>query len=353
MTKLGSIVGKPVFEIPKPASLALPYGKVGIEIEVENCNPHVDNDLGGVWVGKQDGSLKNEGREFVTNGGIVGTQIISAIDGFCKVAEKHKLSVGYPRAGIHIHVDCTDLSMDEDSNQLAIMTAFYLLIEHAVFSYAGDWRQWCGFCDPINASNRNIKIVKSLLRKDVNYEEFSDSLHRFDRYTGYNLQSLSKYGTVEYRHLPTTFDSKRITEWINLLLQIKKVALEWDFTKDFLAEVSLKTPREFAREKLGSYWNILAAHFDEGRAWGAVDDCVYVLARETGRQSSWDVSESPLLGKKKRLVKSVKKEKEKTTEAIARENREVAMDGLVAGRDVLPPQPIAPQRQNRVLIYQL
>jgi hypothetical protein len=48
----------------------------------------------------------------------------------------------------------------------------------------------------------------------------------FDRYAGLNLKSLAFYGSLEFRQLQTTLDSKRIIRWINLLLSLKKAALD-------------------------------------------------------------------------------------------------------------------------------
>lgn len=66
--KLGSVVGKPIFSMPRPVgNLAIPDAKVGIEIEFEHWNGVNDTDF---WDNHVDGSLRNDGQEFTTRGGV-------------------------------------------------------------------------------------------------------------------------------------------------------------------------------------------------------------------------------------------------------------------------------------------
>ena len=119
--------------------LIIPYAKVGIEVEVENWDRAHSNLA--QWEDHEDGSLRR-GREFTTRGGMVGKQIVEEIETICNFAKSRNYSEGYPRAGIHLHIDMTDMN-DGSDTQLLNAIAAYMLFEDAMFSFAGEWRKAC------------------------------------------------------------------------------------------------------------------------------------------------------------------------------------------------------------------
>lgn len=313
--QLGDLAQKTIHKIPvKSDGFILPYGKVGIEIETEGWNGHnlelLENRK--LWEYHVDGSLRNNGMEFTTKGGLVGEDISIAVISFCKWAKTVNLSTGYPRAGIHVHLDCTD--MDVEKKELATMVGIYLLIEHALFGIAGEWRRWCGFCDALMDSKRNINILNKVLHNKVNNpQSFKVALQGFDRYTGLNLQSLTKYGTVEFRHLATTYESAKILDWINLIFQIKKAAQNWDTSQNFLQQFSNQGPIDFVKSIMGSMWPKIAKYYDVGQAWAAIDSSMAIIgprSNEGDRSIDWNVSAiNPILHSKNTVSKKTPRKK--------------------------------------------
>jgi len=207
-------------------SLPVPYAKVGIEIEVEGYR--TKEDLGGWlnhWSIKEDHSLRNNGMEFVTDQGMVGKDIKLCIENICKLFRHNKYSEGYPRAGIHFHIDVTDLN-EHSNTQLLNLVLAYMLFEKAVFRFAGEWREACGFCDPLLLSQRDFPNISALLYDWNNLYPLSEG--RFSKYQAINFLPLARFGTLEFRQLPTTFDAQRIIDWLCICLSFKQYAVNYD-----------------------------------------------------------------------------------------------------------------------------
>lgn len=273
--KLGKALGKPVFSTTKPSkALIIPEAKVGVEIEFENWDGTNGTSL---WDDVEDHSLRNNGREFITRGGMVGQQLIDAIEEFCALAKAKGWSEGTPRAAIHIHIDCTDLDLAK--GELATLVSLYSIVEHMLFSYAGEWRRGCGFCDALEDSEADLESLGKAM-----YDSKGAQLHRIvagnylSKYQALNLMALSKYGTVEFRILPTTFDSKRIITWINMLLQLKQAALDFNTAMPVLAQFSREGARGFAQKVMGDMWPEVESFFREDRAWAAIDTAIALLS---------------------------------------------------------------------------
>jgi len=275
MTKLGTAMNKPVFSMPESSKeLVLCEARVGIEIEFEGWNG-----LNGstYWDNHMDESLRNNGQEFTTRGGLVGKDIVLAVDEFLALAHKHKWQEGTPRAGIHIHIDCTDL--DISRGELAAFLSSYMLIEHAMFSFAGEWRRSCGFCDALEDSDADFNNISRAIfdkkGKDLRNVIERESIHK---YMAVNLLSLGKFGTVEFRVLPTTFDRQRILDWINIILQLKKASKLLDIRTSLIKQFSAVGATAFVSSFMGDMWHLIEPHFNEGRAWKAIDNALALMS---------------------------------------------------------------------------
>lgn len=292
----------------------LPYGKVGIEIETEGWQGDGIATLPKIWAYHVDNSLRNNGMEFTTKGtGIIGKDIAVTVREFCKWAKARHLSEGYPRAGIHIHLDCTD--MDWEANQLHNMVACYMLVEHALYGFAGEWRRTCGFCDPLTESQLPMnQLREALFAKGSSGKTLTSKLNKLGRYYGLNLKALTKYGTVEYRQLETTFDENRIINWIQIIFQLKAFAMQWPTGRRILAEVSRDGARAFARRMMGSQWKHIEPFFNEDMLWAAVDAAIVMMEGADEPEPALDdwaeasVPSSPLLDKKQPKQRTKKEE---------------------------------------------
>jgi hypothetical protein len=303
-------------EIPQPdPRLPIPDAKIGIEVEMEGYPRarylHRDNavpvdGLDRLWLAKADGSLR-EGIECVTNGGLVGTQIFQAIDSVMDFAKRSNLRDGYPRAGIHIHVDCTDLNEAEDGKDLWRLMQAYLIAEPLLFSYAatlipecGEYRRWTGYCDALADSKKDFA---SIAKVAINWNSLKADNVRLllsdtSKYQAINIKPLIDLGTIEFRMLPTVFDAGVLKEWVRILLAIKLAAKTTLATPgyDLCQQFSKLGPEGLIAELFPSVADILLPHVNLESAWKGID-AIQIMegyATHKGPSVGWNTPDNEL-----------------------------------------------------------
>lgn len=334
MASIASTLGHKVNSIPKPdPRLAIPDAKVGIEVEVENWR--TSKQVPSEWLSKEDGSLRNNGREFITNGGLVGTQIFQAIDSICKYCTETKCSIGYPRAGIHIHLDCTDLN-DKNPLDLWHLCQAYMLVEHMMFGFCtqvsneekSEWRRWTGYCDSLEDSRQDYQYLAKVLIdwNKLHKTDVHGYLVNTSKYQAVNFIPLLSLGTVEFRHLPTTFDAEIIKQWVNIILACKRVAVDVlsQDGYDLGVEFSKRGPRTLLVSLFGEYIKPFLPYYNEARCWAAIDaiQAMQGYARANARLIGWNEPNNKLLMAKAEVAAEVPKKV--TTKKKAVPNEQVA-----------------------------
>ena len=198
---------------------------IGIELEAENTQDRVHNPP--LWMQHTDGSLRNNGREFVT---------LPVKAGYARSIFKRMLDAipdadFSARAGIHIHLNVTDM----DHEQLSTLLFTYIIFEDAFYQLAGNDRDKSVFCVPLRESNIALHIGPKIVKS--NWKSLS-----WLKYTGLNLRPVRELGTVEFRHLRATNDIEFVVSWINLIVAMKKYAMDtepavsWNWVWAFLAQ---------------------------------------------------------------------------------------------------------------------
>lgn len=187
---------------------------VGIEIEIENVGYYPDQ-FRHIWEMKEDGSLRNGGREFISYP-IRGVLLSKCIDLFYKNIP-HEWSFS-PRTSIHIHLNMLDC----DVSTIARTVLLYILFERVLYRFIGHDRDKSIFCVPIQDTFRVLNIFKDF---KTTLEKGGAFQNQDTRYTGLNLASLNNFGTLEFRQLHGTRDVKLLGNWINILMALKNYAL--------------------------------------------------------------------------------------------------------------------------------
>ena len=232
-----------------------PNELMGIELEAEQ----VYCELSGVlnmagWTMDRDGSLRNDGREFVLTQPLAGSSLTRAIHTLFEMQRSENRSplqyVVNPRAGTHVHLNW----IEDTVGSAAALIALMYIIEPLVYSWADEDRAWCSYCNPL--SDIPASTINKLLRMDVD-EEDEWVLRNIEdedlgRYHGLNIVALAKYGSFEFRYFPSTTAHTDMIKWVKFVQLAKLCAVKHQDDVPALVERLLQgNVAEFLSEHFG------------------------------------------------------------------------------------------------------
>jgi len=174
-------------------------------------------------------------------------------------------------AGVHVHVDASDLTV----KHIGSLVYGYSVIEPLLeASYQRTKRQYCR----TRPAQDNVAIVKSVkeLSKDIGTLFDKESLYTGDRYVTLNLQALSDHGTVEFRAMGPVYDYEYLIKWAHICRELVNVAKagvkpsEWNKVKSFNDLQSL-----FIRKGAESV-DILMSTIDQSHIDGIIEQNVSI-----------------------------------------------------------------------------
>lgn len=200
---------------------------VGIEIEMEGVASSSLQNIPS-WQRVSEGSVN--GFELVLRSPMCGDQLYLAIQQLTNVSSNTDLSNAFSeRTSNHVHIDVTDLTYIQFINFLTLSVMF----EKVLYKYVAPHRSSNHFCwtffDCQDIISR-IKAVNEVARTE-NYEALRQEMCiQFDanhtKYSGINVSSVPRYGSLEFRMHEGTMDVNKIIRWVNILMSIK------DYAKD-------------------------------------------------------------------------------------------------------------------------
>lgn len=177
---------------------------VGIEVEVENLTLEA-NPKTGVWVNTTDGSLRNNGAEWIT---------LPIEARFAPYALRELLADSLskdccfsPRTSTHVHVNCQDLTIVQVQDILLL----YGCLEPLYFQFTGRGRIKNIYCVP---------IMDTSMIAMASTQKLEATMNLWSKYTGFNILPLSDKGTIEWRHMHGTFDHEKLSVWIRLIVNL-------------------------------------------------------------------------------------------------------------------------------------
>jgi hypothetical protein len=210
---------------------------VGIELEYENSPVQVareggpavtiigDTNIHPLWSAHGDGSLRNNGIEFVSKILRSDKEISSAAKVMTKLLAKYPFTDSN-RAGVHVHVNVQDLNLDELWNTLV----WYLMLEPGFFDFVGGGRERSIYCRPWYAHITGHEIVS--FAKNLGAGRLFKLPHR---YYSVNTDALGRHGTLEFRHMKSTTNMDRVENWALLLKAFVKFTTQNpNAAKDFM-----------------------------------------------------------------------------------------------------------------------
>lgn len=206
----------------------LPTSFIGLEHEYEGVkeNSLPKHTFADFWTQHEEGSLKDSGAEYVFATPMFGIDAYNAIEWLVAHAKASKWKCT-KRTGIHVHLDVRDL----EAPQLAGLSIIYAAVEPILYHWVGDGRDASHFCIPLYRADEALlgacSIIRSALQDAKDDGRTALGLaEEYQRYAGFNLQALHKFGSIEFRQLQTTHDLDRIVDWINIIMSLKATALK-------------------------------------------------------------------------------------------------------------------------------
>lgn len=182
---------------------------IGIEVEVENLQ--VRQNTSEVWVPTQDGSLRNNGQEFITRP-IEAKWAPHALRELLQDVLSTDCCFS-PRTSTHVHVNCQDLF----STQVIDIVLLYSILEPLFYNFAGRGRVKNIYCVPV--ADAGILTYGTNLKID-------NLISGWSKYTGLNIVPIGDKGTIEFRHMHGTFDHEKLSVWIRLILKMIDYAVK-------------------------------------------------------------------------------------------------------------------------------
>lgn len=241
MTKLNKI-----FNIPVPQKLVerthphlITDDKVGVEIELEGFGRHKMGQVDERWKVVKDGSLRNNGREFVFKEPMYGTDVVECLENLPHTfRELGVVPVISDRCSVHVHLDVRDL----EYSQLLTLITTYLLCEPYFFAVGGEERRDNIYSMPLASSDDYLKRLGKALRGTGQEEGLMFRRHIDEnvKYSAFNVAPVYTQGSVEFRHHRGTYHVRELIRWINMVLCIKRYTMRLGDTKitpDFIDEV--------------------------------------------------------------------------------------------------------------------
>jgi hypothetical protein len=260
-----------VIQIPKSSrsyarddKWVLPECHIGIELELENAQylMALIEEHSVAWKTVEDASLRNRGYEFILSEPLSGLDLTKAIEEI-----KTYINLLYKKGGSfvpdphyrtssHVHIDIRDCTTKQYMN----IVLLGILFEPALFKMAGEQRQRNNFSMGSRFSTGYFDDLSSAYNAKT-WEEMQRYLQLQFKYSAINVtppfineQGHRKKGSIEFRHHAGCIDMDKIYIWINILMCIKKAALDDAlFSVDWMYDLSSGKLLKIIKEIFGDY----------------------------------------------------------------------------------------------------
>lgn len=221
-----------------------PENEVALEIEVEGEG--LPQGLMSYWDVHRDGSLRNNGVEYVLRGPMSRKEIPKALEYLqLSLKEAKARPKQSNRTSVHVHMNCLPLTMKQVLQHVCLYTVF----EEPLVRFAGDNRVGNLFCLRASDAEYMVHQLRKAVRSD-NYQAYLDNGELL-RYSSLNVAALFKYGSLEFRAMRGSVKPEEIQEWLDLLYAVKDTALMYESPAHILQEFSVLGPEQFTKKTFG------------------------------------------------------------------------------------------------------
>lgn len=220
-------------------------GMFGVEIEAEGVGLPIMDD--GVWRTERDPSLASglEAHEYVLCQPMSLEGCKAALDALAAIyKDKGTNVVETETSGVHIHLNVQEYTPRE----FFTLATTYFVLEELLLTYCGPYRQGNHFClSSQHAEGQVYELVQSAINRkmgNLNKEQI--------RYSSFNVYSLFKYGSVEFRAMRGTGDLDAIWEWLEIIDRLREGAKQFKDPQEVILSMSLEGEKNFITQVLGN-----------------------------------------------------------------------------------------------------
>lgn len=261
-------------------------GQIGIEIECEGSK--LWNKPIQYWTCHEDGSLRNstggengQPLEYVLQKPLDRPDVSKALSYLCSKLKAHGSVVDElsPRTSVHVHINCQQLTM----KQIVQFVCLYLIFEDALVRWSGPDRIGNLFC----LRAKDAEYFTDILEEAVRTENYNQLFDENFRYMSCNMTSLGKFGSLEFRSLRGTVDQEIIEKWVDILLELQKIALSYGSPAELADDIRRQGVFQFYRSLKNSVLPPLVGQFSCREEFEMSLKQGYKLMRDVAYSVKW------------------------------------------------------------------
>jgi len=199
----------------------------GVECEIES-RPRMKagKSLSPYFACVEDGSLRNNGREFISLPLDKETLLTSFDHLQADLTFDNAQEAFSPRTSTHVHINCLNMELEEIKNLLLL----YALFEDFFFMMTENRR------DNIHCVPLTETYLPEKYSRPIDY-----LIGNWHKYTALNLLPLRTQGTVEFRHLHGTGNSQTFKKWVDTLSNLWELSRKVTLTDKTLVDEAIIT----------------------------------------------------------------------------------------------------------------
>lgn len=243
---------------------------VGVEVEVERWTitssaeqQQIYERACQAWSRKNDGSLRNNGVEFVTFAGLKAKEIFPYtrllfntfdVGRVWAQTQRSKANEFSHRCGLHVHIDMTGRNLEAVYKSLLV----YSVVEPLLFLVSGN-RKDNKFCVSVHDCR---SAVEDLIHYGHagRWDDFVRSVAKASKYTALNVAPIRQFGTIEFRQHEGTQDPQRVINWVSILCDMVEMADRYDvhqLEQEILALNTVSAYEAFIRSIFPNTYNLV------------------------------------------------------------------------------------------------
>lgn len=188
----------------------------GVELEMEGTNLIPNGGLVKGWAPHEDGSLRHhhgQAIEWVSASPVIFKTMCTRIKNlFDSLTKNEAKIVCSNRTSTHVHYNMGDKKV----YQLVNLFVAYTIFEDLLARYSGEDRNGNLFCVGIRQAQDIIDRFNDAVSRHGNFLKFNNDY----RYAGFNLCSLNKFRTVEFRTMRGLDNAEDVIAWLSILNEL-------------------------------------------------------------------------------------------------------------------------------------